>query len=313
MIEVGLVTARFLHYAATTMLAGLSLFPLYAYAGAEPEVFGRWRQRWLLWTALAALVSVVCWFAFAAANMSGDIGDLTDMETLKAVARDTSFGILWMLRMLLAVLIVGVAAWCCRSRREAVRDCSSMMLLLTGLLLASLAGTGHTQVEEGWAGIVHVISDAMHLLAAGAWLGGLIPLVLLLHRYFGTDLGVGSKDVDRILMRFSGMGYIAVATLIGSGLVNSWFLVGSPSGLLSTPYGQILLAKLVLFGGMLALAVANRFWLVPSMNKARTDAAEELARWSARLRNHVLGEQFLGWIILLAVSILGTMQPAVGQ
>jgi len=37
------------------------------------------------------------------------------------------------------------------------------------------------------------------------------------------------------------MGYVAVATLIASGLVNSWFLVGSVSGLLETLYGQILL------------------------------------------------------------------------
>lgn len=312
MVEVGLVVARFLHYAMTTTLAGLSLFPLYAYAGAEPEALGRWRQKWLLWTALAALVSGLCWFAFAAANMGGDISDLTDTETLKAVARDTSFGILWMLRMLLAVLIVGVAAWCLRSR-EAARHCNSMMLLLTGLLLASLAGTGHTQIEEGWASVIHVMSDAAHLVAAGAWLGGLIPLALLLHRYLGTGLNVGPKDVDRILMQFSGMGYVAVATLIGSGLVNSWFLVGSFSGLLDSWYGQILLGKLALFGGMLALAVANRFWLVPSMSKVRTGTADELAQCSARLRNHVLGEQFLGWTVLLAVSILGTMQPAVGQ
>jgi putative copper resistance protein D len=82
--------------------------------------------------------------------------------------------------------------------------------------------------------------------------------------------------------------------------------------LLDTPYGQILLGKLALFGGMLALAVANRFWLVPSMGRIRADAVEGLTRSSARLRNHVLGEQVLGWMVLLAVSILGTMQPAVG-
>ena len=185
-----------------------------------------------------------------------------------------------------------------------------MMPLLAALLFVSLAGTGHAQIEDGWAGVMHVVADAAHLLAAGAWLGGLIPLALILHRDLGTDLNIGPKDMDRILMRFSGMGYVAVATLIGSGLVNSWFLVGSLSGLLNTPYGQILLGKLALFGGMLALAVANRFWLVPSMSVLRTGTAGELAIWSTRLRRHVLGEQFLGYAVLLAVSILGTMQPA---
>jgi putative copper resistance protein D len=312
MIEIGLVLARFLHYLATTALAGLSLFPLYAYAGVEPEALGRWRQRWLSWTAVAALFSGLCWFAFVAANMSGSIRDLADAETVWAVVHDTGFGYVWTLRMLLAVLTVGVAAWGLRSK-VAADHADWMMPFLAAVLLASLAGTGHAQIEEGWAGVIHVVADAAHLLAAGAWLGGLIPLALILHRYLGTDLNVGPKDMDRILLRFSGMGYIAVATLIGSGLVNGWFLIGSFSRLLDTPYGQILLGKLALFGGMLALAVANRFWLVPSMRNVRTGAADQLARWSARLRNHVLGEQFLGWIVLLAVSILGMMQPAAGQ
>ncbi|CEG06635.1 Copper resistance protein D [Afipia felis] len=311
MIEVGLIIARFLHYLATTTLAGLSLFPLYAYAGAEPEVLGRWRQRWLLWTAVAALFSGLCWFVFAAANMSGSIVDLADAETVWAVIHDTGFGAVWTLRMLLAALTVGVAVRGLRSKM-AVHHQNWMMPLLAAVLLASLAGTGHTQIEEGWAGVMHIVADAAHLLAAGAWLGGLIPLALILHRYLGMGLSGGPKDIDRILIRFSGMGYLAVAALIGSGLVNGWFLIGSLSGLLNTPYGQILLGKLALFGGMLALAVANRFWLVPSMGRVRTDAVEGLTRSSTRLRNHVLGEQVLGWMVLLAVSILGTMQPAVG-
>ena len=311
MIEVGLIIARFLHYLATMTLAGISLFPLYAYAGAEPDVLSRWRQRWLLWAAVAALFSGLCWFVFVAANMSGSMTDLVDAETVWAVVHDTGFGTVWTLRMLLAALTIGVAVCGLRSK-VAAYHLNWMMPLLAVILLASLAGTGHAQIEEGWAGIMHIVADAVHLLAAGAWLGGLIPLALILHRYLGTDLNVGPKDMDRILMRFSGMGYLAVAALIGSGLVNSWFLLGSLSGLLNTPYGQILLGKLALFGGMLALAVANRFWLVPSMGRIRTDAAEGLTRSSARLRNHVLGEQFLGWMVLLAVSILGTMQPALG-
>lgn len=241
MVEIGLIFARLLHYAATATLAGLSFFPLYAYVDREPEALGDWRRRWFMATAVAALMSGLCWFAFATANMSGDIADLADAETLGTVARDTSFGILWTLRMLLAVLIVGLGAWCLRSR-ETARPLNPMMSLLAGLLLASLAGTGHTQIEEGWAGVIHVIADGGHLLAAGTWLGGLIPLAVILLHSATTD--VESKEVDHILLRFSGMGYVAVATLIGSGLVNSWFLVGSLSGLLHTPYGQILLGKL---------------------------------------------------------------------
>jgi len=35
--------------------------------------------------------------------------------------------------------------------------------------------------------------------------------------------------------------------------------------------------------------------------------------WTTRLRNHVLGEQLLGLMVLLIVSVLGTIRPAIGQ
>jgi putative copper resistance protein D len=63
---------------------------------------------------------------------------------------------------------------------------------------------------------------------------------------------------------------------------------------------------------MLALAAANRFWLVPRMIETPEDPGEPAALLG-RLRYHVLGEQFLGLMVLLAVSVLGTMRPAVGQ
>ena len=158
------------------------------------------------------------------------------------------------------------------------------------------------------------MSDAAHLLAAGAWLGGLVPLghILLLQ---GRERGRSAprRDLNEILLPFSSMGYVAVATLVGSGLVNSWFLIGNICGLFTTPYGLLLIVKLGLFAGMLALAVSNSFWIVPSLTKARTDNPNGSTAWTARLRNHVLGEQFLGFMVLVIVSVLGTMQPAVGQ
>jgi putative copper export protein len=52
--------------------------------------------------------------------------------------------------------------------------------------IASLAGVGHTRIEEGWAAVLHVTADAAHLLAAGAWLGGLAPLGFILLGWAGT-------------------------------------------------------------------------------------------------------------------------------
>jgi copper resistance protein D len=290
-------------------LAGVSFFPMHAYAATEPkELF---RRRWgvLFSAVVGALLSGLLWFVFSVANMSGSLADVTDQEVLWTVLNETTFGSVWMARMLLAVVILGVTAvplfWAAIAGRDLITA------FLAAMLLASLAGTGHSQIDEGWMNVVHVASDAAHLLAAGAWLGGLVPLGFILFDYSMR----GSQpivEVERILLRFSSVGYVAVATLFVSGLVNSWFLVGSVSSLLTTLYGQILLGKLALFAAMLVLAAANRFWLVPRMIETRADAGE-LAVWLGRLRYHVLGEQILGVMVLLAVSILGAMRPAVGQ
>jgi putative copper resistance protein D len=310
MIDVGLVVARLLHYAAVTALAGVSFFPLHAYAFAEPKELSRRRQAVLLFAAVGALLSGLLWFVFSVANMSGTLADVADHEVLWTVLNETTFGSVWMARMLLAVIILSVTAvrpfWMAIAGRDLVTA------FLAAVLLASLAGTGHAQIEEGWMSVVHVASDAAHLLAAGAWLGGLVPLGFILLDYSMRD-GEPIVDVDRILLRFSSMGYVAVATLIASGLINSWFLIGSLSSLLKTLYGQILLGKLAFFAAMLALATANRFWLVPRMVETRAGASGRPSVWLGRLRYHVLGEQFLGLMILLAVSVLGTMRPAIGQ
>jgi putative copper resistance protein D len=310
MIDVGLVFARFLHFAATMTLAGVSFFPIYAISDSEPAGLTKWRRRMVLATAMAALLGGILWFVFAAANMSGSVGDLADPEVIWSVVRETGFGAVWTARMALAVVIVGIATMRLSSRAVARPDL--LTPLLAAALLASLAGTGHSQIEQGWAGVVHVSADAAHLLAAGAWLGGLLPLGFILAGSAAKTRGAGI-DVIRMLLRFSGMGYFAVATLIGSGLVNSCFLVGSVHNLLNKPYGQVLLGKLALFAAMVALAAANRFWIVPLMSQTQAAVSGPPAAWTRSLRNHLLGEQFLGLIVLLAVSALGTMHPAAGR
>lgn len=306
MIDVGLIFARLLHYAATTTLFGAALFPLYAYADAEPKAAQHWRMRLLFWAAIAALAGGLLWFVFSVANMSGSLSDLADIDVTRAVLTDTSFGIVWIARSALAIILFCVIA---ARLYPPSRRSDLVITVLSASLLGSLAGVGHANVEEGWRDALHVASDAAHLLAAGAWLGGLLPLAYLIRPR--AKSGAGTGTIDEVLLRFSGMGYLAVATLVATGLVNSWFLVGSVSNLLRTIYGQVLLFKLMLFAGMLALAIANRFWLVPRLaNNLSVPNFEHSWFPHRKLLLHVLAEQVLGLTIIAVVSLLGTMTPS---
>ena len=293
MLEAGLILSRFVHYVAVSALFGIALFPLYS---SPVELSGRltsWRGRVLLTVAIVCLLTGILWLAFTTANMSGDLRAAIDTTTLLTVMQATGFGHLWILRLALAAVAVAMAA--ANFGTEIYRN-DVMLLLVAGALLATLAGTGHTQGEEGIRALVHVAADASHLFAAGAWLGGLIML--------GFVLKNSLPGVDVVLRRFSGMGYVAVAVLLAT-----WFLVGSVSNLTTTTYGQLLILKLCLFIGMLILAAANRFWLVPTLIGDKRDSTPSIMR----LRRNVLGEQVLGALVVLVVSILGTIEPAISQ
>jgi copper resistance protein D len=311
MIDLGLVVARLLHYAALTTLAGVSFFPLYAYADAEPIVLLRWRRGILLAAAAGTLLGGLLWFVFSVANMSGVLAGVTDPEVIWTVVHDTGFGNVWTARLVLSVFMVGLI-WNRVDEKVAPRR-DLITPAVSAVLLISLAGVGHSQIDDGFAGVIHVVSDAAHLLAAGAWLGGLVPLgyILLLR---GRERAPAQKsELNEVLLRFSRVGYVAVAALIGSGMLNGWFLIGNISGLFATPYGKLLIVKLVLFAGMVALAVLNRFWLVPSLTEGPEGDWSGWTTGTGKLRNHVLGEQCLGLMVLLVVSALGTMRPAFGQ
>ena len=110
-----------------------------------------------------------------------------------------------------------------------------------------------------------------------------------------------------LLMRFSGVGYVAVAVLVVTGVVNSWFLLGSIEALTSGVYGRLLLLKLALFGGMAALAASNRFWITPRLHRADADG---IGLWLHRIRRHVAAELALGLLVVAIVAVLGTLQPS---
>ena len=307
-METGLIAARFLHFAAVMALFGLAVFPLYSYpsrAGELPVRLGQWLSTSLRLAVLLAIASALAWGLLTVANMAGAISAAVDLDTLLFTLHETDFGRVWAAHLVLSAALFALMMGRRKRRRDWVTASASALLLL------SLAFVGHTQARDDGLRVLHMGADSAHLLAAGAWLGGLLALgyLVMLARQSPSE---HTTDARAALVRFSGIGSIVVATLVGSGLINAWFLVGSLDKLVTTPYGQLLLVKLCLLIGMLALAALNRFYLVPSLVKAK-EVSEPLASSLQKLRRSVLGEQALGLTIVLIVSVLGAMQPAIGS
>ncbi len=283
MVEAGLIASRWLHYAAVTGLFGLVLFPLYAPRTALSDARGS-RFAAVVLAAVAA-GSALAWFVFAVAVMAGDMAQA--LATIPMVLTGSDFGPTWAVRVAMALALC----------LPAVARAKGINTVLAGLLLASLALTGHARVHDGLVGWLHVSADALHLLAAGAWLGALAAFLWLL-RSAPED-----PATARAMSDFARIGSLAVAVLVASGAANAWLVLGAVQPLFTTLYGRLLLLKLALFAGMLALAGLNRFRLAPALAKAPTPSVLR------GLRRHVLGEQGLGLAVLLVVSVIGTLDP----
>jgi putative copper resistance protein D len=99
---------------------------------------------------------------------------------------------------------------------------------------------------------------------------------------------------------------VSVGTLIVTGFVNAWILVGSWPALTATNYGRLLIVKLALFAAMLGFAAVNRFVLTPVL----AHMPDALPARRKLARNSMI-ELALGLLIFVAVGVLGELHPAI--
>jgi putative copper export protein len=187
-------------------------------------------------------------------------------------------------------------------RRSADRGLwSAGAVVLAIAVLIGPAWTGHAGATPGTAGEFPLAADVLHLLAAGAWLGGLPPLAMLLDAAWRGKEPRWATVTAIAVQRFSLLGVISVSALLASGITNSWYEVGTLNNLFATSYGQLVLIKIGLFAAMIALATVNRFYLTPRLATAGT---------VRRLYHTSLAECGLGFAAVAVVGFLGAMAPA---
>ncbi|MFG2712339.1 copper resistance CopC/CopD family protein [Streptomyces goshikiensis] len=154
---------------------------------------------------------------------------------------------------------------------------------LAGALLAAALAVTWAAAEHASAGIQVALAmpvAALHLLAMGVWLGGLITLLLLLRRR-GSD----GQDVPAAAIgRFSKLAFSAVAVLVGTGVYQSWRQVGSWQALSTTSYGKTLVVKIAAVVLVLWVASFSRRWTARLVHEASPATAALTAPAPERVR-----------------------------
>lgn len=218
--------------------------------------------------------------------------DVLNPDMLAGVLTDTAFGRVWQWRLgLVLVFLVALAA--------GRHDRWAFIAPASALLLASLGLAGHAIMQTGPVGALHRVNDALHLLVAGAWVGGLVPFVLCVNQFGDPALRSEALLATR---RYSTWGHLVVAIVVLTGVVNVALTLHVAPIPFTTPYQTLLAAKIVMVVTMIAMALFNRYVLVPRLK-------DETGRAARALKINSIAEIACAFIVVALVSAFGLLQP----
>jgi copper resistance protein D len=264
------------------------------------------------WSGFAAIVSGIVWFWIVLARMTG--GSLREMPRIDSIGvaiTQTQFGRLWTWRlglMLLFTIANLFARRKCRTFLSSPRAWQYAGLIIATTLLASITWAGHAGATIGAERPIHLTVDSAHLIAAGLWPGGLLPLTLVLFQACRSSELSLLLAAGAITRRFSAVSLLVVAALAATGLTNSYFLVGSLRALVTTGYGRLLMLKVLLFVIMIGFGACNLLRFKPQLALANEQNAKQRDALRKLMRN-VIAELCIGTLIVLIVGALGATPP----
>jgi putative copper resistance protein D len=284
-----IIILRFALYVDLLLVFGLALFALYS-----AETLLRLRPMLRGMALIGALLSVAGLVLMTSA-MSGETALAALWPPVQMMVLETDVGLAWAVRMTALIVVV-------------IRPGLWLASFAGAIALASLAWSGHGAMDEGALRFWHFLSDILHLLAAGAWLGAMLALVLIAR---GLVDEAHIRSLAFAVRRFEWVGAAIVLTLSITGVVNYLFIIGpSLDEVLLGTYGMLLAIKVLLFAAMLVLAALNRFHLGPALAQALRDGQHVVA--VNALRRSVVVELAMALLIVALVAWLGTLSPDAG-
>ena len=233
-----------------------------------------------IWAILGSAVLTVLRIAVQAGQIYDEgWSGLFNIEMISIIAEGplgpSSYVRLAGLALLLSAVWLGVAR-------------SPMTIAGAVLIAVSFSIIGHATKDQVILGSLIVL----HLLAVSYWLGALYPLHVM------ADERDNLVQTGEIAHKFGKQAAFIVPVLIIAGVAFAINLVGSPLNLIGTDYGLLLLFKIVMVAGLLALAALNKFRLVPTLMQGNQASAKRL-QTSIKL-------EFIAFLIIFALTAMLT-------
>ncbi|AYD04413.1 copper homeostasis membrane protein CopD [Neorhizobium sp. NCHU2750] len=251
------------------------------------------RIRWArIASVFAVLVAAILTLPVRSAMLGNGWQDAIDPQTIMDIVAATSIGSAWLYQLVGAVALFACSVFATGNAAIFVTA------LVSAFLIAGLTMIGHAAMNSGWIGTFQQVNDTTHMLAAGAWLGSLLPVAIILGLMRKPPL---VDHARRALMRFSNAGHIAVIVVVLSGAVNTILILGGFPLDWSQPYQLLLAAKIMLVGLMIVIAIVNRYYIVPRITSSRSaESAVKVA---------TVTEFGLAITVVALVACFGMLEP----
>ena len=212
----------------------------------------------------------------------------------------TEWGRLWLWRMAAGVafgMAIAGLAFTTDLWRSALQSLA-IVLGCAGLWTISLVSHGAATVDIK---VLALTADFMHLVASAFWVGGLFHFALGVRLFRALPEADRRECLANLVPRFSVVAALSVAVIVVTGVFSGFAQITTAEAL-GTPYGITLIAKVALVLPLLFLGGLNLVWVRPRL---RQDSTSE--EW---MRRFLLGEAVLGILILAAVGVLTSIEPA---
>ena len=229
------------------------------------------------------------------------------LETSVFEVIKTDFGNMWLIRMIITVILLGLWFGMDRKKNLSIKNkipmlAATLVLIGTSSIIGHGAASGETPA---------VILDYIHNFVAAVWIGGIIYFVFTLLPTFSQLDGAKREKMTLVLIpRFSIMFIVAVGIVIITGPTLMWFLESDIGLITGSVYGKLILVKISIAAVMVGLGGYFQFKI---QKKAEKDLQSGSIAVYKKLKRSLKFDVVLGIVLLGVVALLANGTLPAGE
>jgi len=229
------------------------------------------------------------------------------LETSAIDALQTNFGMTWIIRMIITVILLGLWFGMERMKNLSIKN-QIPLLVLSLALIGTTTMIGHSAASEL---VPPIILDYVHNLVAAIWIGGIVFFAFaLLPSLSSLESGLKEKLTLAVIPKFSIMFVVSIGIVIISGPTLLWFLEDDVSLITDSIYGKFIFAKISLAIGMIAVGGYHQFKI---QKEGETGIQSGSISIHKKLKRSLKIETCLGIALLGMVALLANGSLPAGQ